>query len=84
MCHINNQITKNMKKVLSIAAVALFVSASLVSCKKEYTCECTTTYAGVSSTTSTTFTDTKANAKTRCETSSASSSIGYSTTCKIK
>ena len=29
-----------MKKVLSVAAVALFVAGTMSSCKKDYTCSC--------------------------------------------
>ncbi len=39
-----------MKKNFSIAAVALFASALLFSCKKDYTCTCTITTGGTSTT----------------------------------
>lgn len=39
-----------MKKIAAIAAVALIGVIVLPSCKKDYTCVCTTTAAGVSST----------------------------------
>ncbi len=62
-----------MKKVLAVAAFAAF---GLMSCKKDYTCECTTTSAGVSSgTTSITINDTKKKATEACEGSSSSSTV---------
>lgn len=57
-----------MKKILLIAAVA---GLSMVSCKKDYTCECTTTVtilgSSSSATGSTTIHDTKSKAKDACE-----------------
>jgi hypothetical protein len=41
-----NQTYKLMKKNLSVAVVALFASALLFSCKKDYTCTCTVTPTG--------------------------------------
>jgi hypothetical protein len=72
-----------MKKVLLVAAVAF----AFASCKKDYTCECTTTTAGISVTASTTVKDTKKKATDACEkgtTSSSVAGISSSTTCKIK
>ena len=73
-----------MKKVLLVAAVA---GLSMVSCKKDYTCECTVTTAGVSATASSTITDTKQNATDACEAGNTSTTvmgITSSTQCSIK
>lgn len=43
-----------MKKLLFVAAVAVF---ALSSCTKDYTCDCTVEFLGVSSTSSTDFND---------------------------
>ncbi len=40
-----------MKKIAPIAALAL-LAVSFTSCKKDYTCECKSTYNGVTTTTS--------------------------------
>lgn len=45
-----------MKKVLLVAVAGMFV---LASCKKDYTCECTTTLDGKSTTTPVEMKDTK-------------------------
>ena len=69
-----------MKKILLIVAVA---GLAMTSCKKDYTCECTTSGSGTSISTSTTIHDTKSNATTACE--AGSSSVGgFAVTCKIK
>ncbi len=73
-----------MKKVL---AVAVFAAFGLMSCKKDYTCECTTDFGGVSSTTSLTINNTKKKAKDACDGLESSASVGgttSSTTCVIK
>lgn len=73
-----------MKKVLLVAAVA---GLSMVSCKKDYTCECTVTTAGVSATASSTINDTKKNATDACEAGNTSTTvmgITSSTKCSIK
>jgi hypothetical protein len=74
-----------MKKILLVAAVA---GLSMVSCKKDYTCTCTVTAAGVvSGTTSTTIKDTKSKAEDACKALSTSVSLGgvtSSTSCEIK
>ena len=49
---------------------------ALASCKKDYTCECTSTAAGVSSTASTTINDTKKNAEAECDEGDASATAG--------
>ena len=69
-----------MKKILLIAAVAGFV---MTSCKKDYTCECTTTGTGSTQVTTFTITDTKSKATDACE--GTGSVVGpLTTTCKIK
>lgn len=73
-----------MKKVLLIAAVA---GLSMVSCKKEYTCECTVTTAGISVSASTTIKDTKKKATDACEAGNSSTSLAGITSeskCVIK
>ena len=69
-----------MKKIIAIAALSVFV---LASCKKDYTCECTTTGNGQTATASSTVNATKNDAKEACEGGSTSGS-GYTTTCAIK
>lgn len=69
-----------MKKVFIVASLSIFV---LASCKKDYTCECTTSGSGISATVSSTVKATKKDAKEACENGS-SSVAGVTTTCKIK
>lgn len=72
-----------MKKVLlSVFALGML---SLASCKKDYTCTCTTT-GGVSGSGSITIHGTKKDAKAACDAYDSSSSIGgttYTTACEI-
>jgi hypothetical protein len=71
------------KIVLSLATISLL---ALTSCKKDWTCECTTTTMGVSASASTTINDTKSNAEEACEQGSTSSNFGgveSKTECKI-
>ncbi len=74
-----------MKKLFVLGAFAMFVFAS---CKKEYTCSCITTSAGVQTgTTNSTIEDTKKNAEEACDKGDASISVlGVSTAteCSIK
>ncbi len=77
-----------MKKFAPIAAIALFAIA-FTSCKKKWTCECTSTINGVSTTSSGTDTEkrTKKDAKALCEKSNGTQTIaGITTTvdCKLK
>ncbi len=75
-----------MKKLFTIAALVFAVSA-MTSCKKEYTCECKATGAGITSTSSDTIKDTKKNAKEACDKGDATSSVaGITSTveCEIK
>ncbi|MCI5054810.1 MAG: hypothetical protein MRY83_01810 [Flavobacteriales bacterium] len=74
-----------MKKLLLIGGAVLTLAA--VGCKKDYTCECTATSAGISVSASYTTKDTKKNAETWCEGYNASSSAGgitTTTTCTLK
>ncbi len=76
-----------MKKViLSLVVVA---ALSTVSCKKNYTCQCTTTYSGVfagtpNTVTNTTIDNTKSKAKTACDGLSSTVAGASSTTCAIQ
>ena len=69
-----------MKKVLLLGAFAII---GLASCKKDYTCECTSEANGISATASTTIKDTKKKAKEACESKSVSTGSSTSS-CKIK
>jgi hypothetical protein len=69
-----------MKKLMMIAAVGGVFA--LTSCKKDWTCECTTTGNGSSVSASTTVTATKKDAEAACNSSVTSG--GYTTTCAIK
>lgn len=69
-----------MKKIIAIAALGVF---TLASCKKEYTCECTTSGFGVSATATTVIKDTKKKADDAC-TAGSTTANGATTTCKIK
>ncbi|MFN5786868.1 MAG: hypothetical protein ACK457_12955 [Flavobacteriia bacterium] len=69
-----------MKKVFFLGAFAVL---GLASCKKDYTCECTTTGGGTTITQSTTVNGTKKDAKAACENGS-STVLGITTTCTIK
>ena len=80
-----------MKKILLVAAVA---GLSMVSCKKDYTCECTitTTVTGLPTTTQTTSGATgkmkKAEAEDKCNTGDSETTVPGSGTvksaCEIK
>jgi hypothetical protein len=69
-----------MKKIIAIAALGVF---TLASCKKDYTCECTSTVFGISSTVSSTIKNTKKKAEEAC-TAGSTTANGATTTCKIK
>ncbi len=72
-----------MKKLLPFVAAVAMLGA--VSCKKEYTCDCTTTDsadATYSGSVSYTFTETKSNAEDLC-TASESSLGTLTTTCTL-
>ncbi len=67
-----------MKKVFLTIAVA---GLAMASCKKDYTCECTTTVLGFSSSATTIVNGTKKDAKAACENGTNASTY---TTCVIK
>lgn len=67
-----------MKKVLFVAVLGML---TLASCKKDYTCECTTTVLGFSSSATTIVKGTKKDAKAACE--NGTNATTY-TTCVIK
>lgn len=60
--------------------VFAFFAMTLVSCKKDYTCECKSGSTVVSTTT---INDTKSKAKTACDVNDASL-FGYEVDCEIK
>lgn len=73
-----------MKKILLVAAVA---GLSMASCKKDHTCECTTTTPNGSSTTTFTVNETKKKATDACtalQTSVQSGTTTVTSSCKIK
>lgn len=71
-----------MKKFIAILAVVA-VGATFTACKKSYTCTCTSTYNGQSTTSSYTSPKIKkSTAKTWCE-GNAGSSYGYSYSCSL-
>jgi hypothetical protein len=74
-----------MKKVLLVAAIAAFAMSS---CKKDYTCECTSKDSNgtVISTADGTVHTTKSKAKDACSQTASASSGGTSitTTCALK
>jgi len=68
-----------MKKVFAICAVALF-AVSFTSCKKDYTCTCTTVVTGIDDVvTTSTLNASKKDATTACDAAGA----GAATTCVI-
>ncbi len=76
-----------MKKIASVAAIALFAVA-FTSCKKDYTCECTSkdNTGTVMSTSTVSIKATKKDAKTACNEESTVSGGGSSITmsCSLK
>lgn len=72
-----------MKKFIAIAVVGMFGVLSLGSCKKDYTCECTTGEETAIVTTSKIENKTLKDAKTACENGSGTFA-GITRTCKIK
>jgi hypothetical protein len=78
-----------MKKIFLVGALAFL---GLTSCKKDYTCECTSTVdmgelGKTSASASTTINDTKANATEACDAGDSKSTSGlYSSSvdCEIK
>jgi hypothetical protein len=76
-----------MKRILLFSAAVLVAASSFTSCKKDYTCECTSTYTygGVSTTSNYSATAhlKKSDAKTWC-TGQAGSGTGYTYSCALK
>lgn len=73
-----------MKKIILITAIT---AITLVSCKRDYTCECKVTTLGITTTGSTTIHDTKKNATKKCDEGDASTTVfGITSTaeCSIK
>lgn len=81
-----------MKKIILSAAALLFVGATMVSCKKDYRCECSKTYtSGSGSTTKDysvyTYKDTRNRAENRCNENSTTGTDlmgNYAINCEIK
>lgn len=81
-----------MKNSILLAGALLLVLTSLVSCKKEYTCQCSKTYtSGTGSSTQNhsiyTYKDSRINAEARCDDNASSGSDiygNYSINCEIK
>jgi hypothetical protein len=73
-----------MKKVMIFGTFALL---ALASCKKDYTCTCTTTAGGVSASESVTLNATKSDAEEACNEGDATATVlGITTTteCEIQ
>jgi hypothetical protein len=81
-----------MKKTILIAGLLFTLGASMVSCKKDYTCKCSKTYtSGTGSSTSNysvyTYKDTKTTAESRCNSNEKTGNdLGgdYSINCQIQ
>ncbi len=74
-----------MKKLLLFVAVV--TAFSFASCRKDYTCQCTTTYTNGSPTTTDNtyrFKTTKRRAQTICDTNESSSSYSTTTCVAVK
>jgi hypothetical protein len=73
-----------MKKLFILAFVAAS-AVSLSSCQKDYTCTCTTSNGGSSTTSSVTIHDTYPKAKKSCENNNSSNTTtGTVETCQVK
>ena len=73
-----------MKKIVTIAAVALLGTIVLPSCKKDYTCVCTVSSGGTSISNEYSLgKQTKKDAKNACE-QKATSSNGVTAKCELK
>lgn len=75
-----------MKKFIPLAAVAV-LALTFTSCKKDYSCTCTSTVGGSSASSTTSLgKQTKKDAKAACEALASSSTIGgttYSVSCSL-
>lgn len=67
-----------MKKFLILGAFA-FVTMSLASCKRDWTCKCTVSAGGTSSTADYSINATKKDAEEACDGYAATSTVGGST-----
>lgn len=67
------QAAEKMKKTIAFASL---LSLTLFACKKDYTCECTTTSGTISTKSSTTINGTRRDAKTACEANNSSVTFG--------
>jgi branched-subunit amino acid transport protein AzlD len=74
-----------MKKLFPVVAIAL-VGILFTSCKKDYTCKCTYSISGVSTTAgSFTIHDTKSNAQSKCTSSNSNyAALGAGIQCNIQ
>lgn len=73
-----------MKKIVSVAAVAFLGAIILPSCKKDYTCTCSYTANGVSSSVSVELKDvSKKDAERACEDNTALYSAYTGVTCTL-
>jgi hypothetical protein len=76
-----------MKKVFSIVAIAL-VAMTFASCEKTYTCECTVTLLGQTTTSETTIEAKKADAEATCDAGdvaiTGTGDLATGVECKIK
>ncbi len=74
-----------MKKVTFIA-IAAFLTLSLASCKRDWSCKCTVTVNGASSTTEGTINATKSDAEEQCDKGNASATVAgvtSTTSCEL-
>ncbi len=74
-----------MKKLVLLSSV--LACLSLGSCKKDYTCSCTTTAGANTATTTSTIKDTESKAKETCEKGSSTTTLAgitSTTKCEIK
>lgn len=70
-----------MKKFIAILAIVAF-AGSMTSCKKDYTCTCTATVLGFTSTSKTTIKNTKKKAEEAC-TANQTTTAGVTYSCKL-
>lgn len=81
-----------MKNTILLVGALLFAATSMVSCKKDYTCQCSKTYTSGSGTTTQnysiyTYKDNRKRAEDRCNDNTATGTdLGgnYSINCEIK
>lgn len=81
-----------MKKTILLAGVLIALGTSMVSCKKDYVCQCSKTYTSGSGTSTRdyskyTYKDTRKRAEDRCNANTASGTDffgNYSINCQIQ